>query len=102
MSELFKRKSIKKDSIGYYNLEEENDAIACGLEDPKSSTFVKRNSEFFDKLNEVTSNGMEGNPVAVVSEIIEERFNSREISFLLSKTILMRAFELESEEEEKE
>ena len=70
-----------------FNHNEESDTKACGL-DPKSSTFNDRNDVFFAELNDMFSGQNSGNPVSSTAECIERNFSTREISFLLAKSII--------------
>jgi hypothetical protein len=88
MSELFKRKSLKKDSIGPFKLESEIDTESCGLENPNDSTFVKRSNNVFDTIKECIVNESKDNPIGVVAKALEDNLNYREMSFLLAKTML--------------
>tara|TARA_R110002051_G_scaffold313144_2_gene388930 strand:+ start:111 stop:434 length:324 start_codon:yes stop_codon:yes gene_type:complete len=91
---FFERK-IAKVSTGEFsefNHKEENDFIASGLkEDPAG--FQERNDAFFDDLNFIRSDKNLGNPVSLITEAVERNFSSREIAFLLAKTIMVELIE---------
>ena len=94
MGDFFERKSIKKPTFGEFDLKNESDLASCGL-DAIGSNFAARNNSFFESLktrlqssNDVIEAGEFENPVAVVAELAEQHFSSREISFLIGKTIL--------------
>ncbi len=65
----------------------ENDLLACGINDIEG--FQARHSELFRNL--IVDSEQE-NSVATVCEKIEESFTKREIAFLLSKDLLMSAY----------
>jgi hypothetical protein len=86
----------------YSNTNIESDLQSCGLSDSSESTFGKRNELFFDELKDILdSAGKIENPVAIVSNSLEKHFSIREISFLLSKSILKNVL-LDLKEQEKE
>jgi hypothetical protein len=75
-----------------YDMQNESDLIACGLSE---ENFKERNNNLFKDLD-VDIN--QENPVATVCKRIEKTFSKREISFLLSSTILNDFFEQMSNE----
>tara|TARA_R110002049_G_scaffold116934_1_gene269799 strand:- start:204 stop:518 length:315 start_codon:yes stop_codon:yes gene_type:complete len=82
------RKVLEISKFTDFDHDNESDADACGI-DSKDSSFYERNNRFFDDLQE-TFNGEtnNGNPVSITCELLEKNFSSREISFLLSKSII--------------
>ena len=87
---FFERKEKKQLEIsGFtdFNHNEESDTSACGIGKDLSG-FEERNNNFFDELQGIFSGKFEGNPVSIVAECVEQNFSSREISFLLSKSIM--------------
>ncbi len=95
--------SIEIDKYSYYsNANIEDDLQSCGLSSSSESTFNKRNELFFDELKDsLDLAGKSENPVAIVSSSLEKHFSVREISFLLSKSILKSVL-LDLKEKEKE
>lgn len=88
--DFFKRKEKKPLVISNFtdfNHNEESDTSACGIGEDLSN-FEKRNNNFFDELQGIFSGKFEGNPVSIVAECVEQNFSSREVSFLLAKSIM--------------
>lgn len=89
-----KETSIKLDEFKDYDLENELDTEACGLTSKSESTFLKRSNDFYKNLEFLFSRRDDNrNPVAKVCKDLEKNFSSREISFLLSKSILINLME---------
>ncbi|MBV1929350.1 MAG: hypothetical protein KUG81_07565 [Gammaproteobacteria bacterium] len=65
----------------------DNDLASCGITDEES--FTKRHAEFFANL---IVDGKKENAVATVARRMEECFSKREIAFLLSKDLLLTAY----------
>jgi hypothetical protein len=80
-----------------FNHNEESDTKACGL-NPKSSTFNDRNDVFFAELKDMFSGKNSGNPVSCTAECLEKNFSTREISFLLAKSIITESITTRGEE----
>lgn len=81
------KKQLKISDFTDFKHDEELDTSACGLNSDLSN-FESRNNLFFDELQSIFNGKFEGNPVSIVAECVEQNFSSREISFLLSKSIM--------------
>ena len=89
-----KETSIDLDKFKDYDLKNELDTEACGLTSQSESTFSKRSDDFYKNLEFLFSRRDDDrNPVAKVCKDLEKNFSSREISFLLSKSILINLME---------
>ena len=84
-----KHSSVKIDDYSDYKKDEEDDLVSCGIQPSGESTFDERNKLFFQKLKENLSTLEGSNPVSMVSETIENHFSTREISFLLAKSVIV-------------
>lgn len=84
-----KAPSIEIDNYSDYKKDEENDLASCGLQPADESTFNERNRLFFQQLKEGLATLEGSNPVPMVSEAIESHFSTREISFLLAKSVIV-------------
>tara|TARA_R110000824_G_scaffold148119_1_gene317644 strand:+ start:37 stop:360 length:324 start_codon:yes stop_codon:yes gene_type:complete len=86
---FFERKEAKipVGTFSEFNHKEENDFTASGLS-KDTEGFQQRNDAFFDDMNFLRKDENDGNPVSLVTESVERNFSSREISFLLAKTIM--------------
>jgi|TARA_R110000764_G_scaffold120410_2_gene208152 hypothetical protein len=84
-----KAPSIEIDDYSDYKKDEENDLASCGLQPADESTFNERNRLFFQQLKEGLATLEGSNPVPMVSEAIESHFSTREISFLLAKSVIV-------------
>lgn len=94
-----KETSVKLDEFKDYDLENESDTKACGLKESSESTFLKRSNDFYKNLSFLFSKRDDTrNPVAKVCKDLEKNFSSREISFLLSKSILINLMEQDKKE----
>lgn len=77
------------DSFGDYDHKNEDDLASCGLAESSKSTFDNRNDNFFERMKSaLESNDRDVNPVSTVSRLLEAHFSSREISFLLAKSVV--------------
>lgn len=87
---FFKRKSVKLPEPGEFKKGDLDDLGACGLSSSKLSKndLLKRNEDFFEIVKTDLSENEDDNPVAIVCERLEQNFSSREISFLLAKTMI--------------
>lgn len=86
--DFFKRKIGKGITIpepGKYDVENEDDCIACGLD---KDDFSRRNQLMFNQQEgfEVKKGN---NPVAAITSRLEDHFSKREIAFLLAKEMLI-------------
>lgn len=79
MSKDFSRKKVAYPEIDKTNLD--NDFDACGLE---MKPFQQKFESVFETFNVDPSTE---NPMAVLTEIIENGFSKREIAFLVAKDI---------------
>ncbi len=100
--DFFKRKDpVSKPEIpipGDYDLTNfDNDLASCGINDVES--FENRHKELFNNL--IVDSSSE-NAVATVAKKIEESFSKREIAFLMSKDLLMAAYNKSREEIEQQ
>jgi len=88
---FLKRKSTSVEIDGYskeYDSSNEDDKLACGLIS-EGSTFGDRNIVFFEVLQDNMAKAEPGtNPVAIVSSCLESHFSTREMSFLLAKSVI--------------
>ena len=84
-----KAPSIEIDDYSDYKKDEEDDLVSCGIQPSGESTFDERNKLFFQKLKEGLATLEGSNPVPMVSEAIESHFSTREISFLLAKSVIV-------------
>lgn len=89
MGDFFNRKKINKPKFEEFDLTKESDLEACGLE-KKGESFINRNNSFFESLKKHMNVESPDNPVGAVAKQLEDHFSTREISFLLAKSILIQ------------
>jgi len=98
--DFFNRKPAKEIALpehdDYDPSNVENDLLACGITDVES--FQQRHHELFKSLIVDTS---QENPVATVARKVEDTFTKREIAFLLSKDMLITAYNQSVDESKK-
>lgn len=93
---FFERKEKKETKISKFNdfnHDHDSNFVACGLSEDDNESFVLRNKEFFDDLGVIFEKNSGKNPISSIAECLEKNFSSREISFLLSKTIMSELIE---------
>jgi len=102
MGNFFERKKIAKPKFGEFDLTKKSDLEACGLVKGDDSFLIR--NEFFNKSLRKFADDLEynGNPVGTVAEQLEKHFSTREISFLLAKSMLVEGLREEEEKQLKE
>lgn len=99
--DFFKRKEALELNLpshgGYEPTNMDNDMHACGITDIEG--FQARHNQLF--LNLVVDSNSE-NPVATLAKKIEEHFTFREVAFLMSKDLLIAAYNNEHQKKQKQ
>jgi len=85
--DFFNRKEgiLSDGKIGGFDHDEEDEFVACGL-NPDKKGFSGSNDAFFEDLTNIQKSGKMN--LSLIVESIEKNFSTREISFLLGRSIV--------------